>query len=115
MGLWASYFFAKCFLYVWGAIPLDAPANLLFAVWLLLPTPARLARFRSVAAIRTVVTVIAALLLLWHDSWLPPLTVAAAFVRDGGLRPRDSSFNSLRARWSRGWSGDWPCSWRRAP
>lgn len=85
MGLWASYFFAKCFLYLRGAIPLDAPANLLFAVWLLLPTPARLALFRSVAAIRTAVTVIAALLLLWHDSWLPPLTVAAAFVRDGGL------------------------------
>lgn len=85
MGLWASYFFAKCVLYLRGAIPLDAAANLLFATWLLLPTPDRFTPFRSVATIRTAVTVIAALLLLWHDSWLPPLTVAAAFVRDGGL------------------------------
>lgn len=85
MGLWASYFFAKCFLYLRGAIPLDAPANLLFATWLLLPIPDRFTPFRSVAAIRTAVTVIAALLLLWHDSWLPPLFGAAAFFHETGL------------------------------
>jgi cellulose synthase operon protein YhjU len=85
MGLWASYFFAKGALYFAGYIPLSVGWNLLFAALLAVPTPERLARFRAVVITRAVVHVSIALVLLWHDSWLPPLRDAVSFVAMGGL------------------------------
>jgi cellulose synthase operon protein YhjU len=85
MGLWASYFFAKGALYFAGYIPLSVGWNLLFAALLTVPTPERLARRRSVVVARAALHVAIALILLWHDSWLPPLRDAVAFVAMGGL------------------------------
>ncbi len=85
IGGWAYYFLAKMFLHLRGNIPFDLVANLAFAAWLLTPTPASLSRFRAIVWARRVVTATAAVLLVWRDSWLPPLSNAAAFLRDTPL------------------------------
>lgn len=85
MGLWSWYFFAKGVLYFTGYIPLSVAWNLLFVAFLLIPTPERLARARLVVIGRSILHVAIALVLLWHDSWLPPLADAVRFVAGGGL------------------------------
>ncbi|HET8759766.1 MAG TPA: cellulose biosynthesis protein BcsG [Nitrospiria bacterium] len=85
MGLWASYFFAKGALYFAGYIPLSVGWNLLFAAFLAIPTPERIAQRRAVVVARAVLHILIALALLWHDSWLPSWHEAVGFVAMGGL------------------------------
>jgi cellulose synthase operon protein YhjU len=85
IGGWAYYFLAKVFLHLRGNIPFDLVANLAFAAWLLTPTPASLRRFRAIVWARRIVTATVAVLLVWRDSWLPPLRDAVGFVAIGGL------------------------------
>jgi len=85
MGLWNAYFLSKLYFYHEGYIHLDALLNLLFAAFLLLPTPARLRPYRAVAAVRLAVTVALSVLLLWHDSWLKPPLEAFGFLKSQGM------------------------------
>ena len=73
MGVWAFYFLPKIVLYLRGHIPFDVVANVVFALWLLVPTPVAWRRLRTVVWTRRVATGVVAVLLAWHDSWLPPL------------------------------------------
>lgn len=85
MGLWASYFFAKGALHFAGYLHVSVWWNLLFAALLVAPTPDHWSRRRAVVVARSAIHVAIAIALLWHDSWLPPLSEAVRFVANGGL------------------------------
>lgn len=67
MGLWSGYFLAKLLLYARGYIGFDPWLNLLFAVFTALPPQNARQRFT-----KNLVAVPLGVLLLYHDSWLPP-------------------------------------------
>jgi cellulose synthase operon protein YhjU len=69
MGLWSAYFFAKLLLFAGGYIGFHAWLNLGFAVFTALPPQNKRQRFT-----KNLVAVPLGVALLYHDSWLPPLT-----------------------------------------
>jgi cellulose synthase operon protein YhjU len=89
MSGWVYYFLAKVCLHLRGHIPLDVVANFAFAVWLILPIPAPWAKLRAVVWGRRLLDAAAAVVLAWHDSWLPPVSSAVAFLRDNPLPSAD--------------------------
>lgn len=108
MGWWAYYFLAKGYLWFRGAIPLDPLLNALFALWILLPTPARWAQRRGVSLARSIVTLGLGILLAWHDSWFPPIGHTWGFFREAGLPTGDfllRFFGSLFSLWGIVWFG----------
>ena len=82
---WIFYFLLKFYLVVKGSIRLDILLNLLFLIFVLLPAPAILSRYRVFRYGRNVLNIATALLLLWHDSWLPPLLDAGSFLSQQGM------------------------------
>ena len=68
MGLWSAYFFAKLLLYAGGFIGFNVWLNLAFAIFTALPPQNPRQRFA-----KNVIAVPLAILLLYHDSWLPPI------------------------------------------
>lgn len=68
MGWWSAYFFAKLLLFAGGFIGFHAWLNLLFAVFVALPPQNKRQRFA-----KNLVAVPIGVVLLYHDSWLPPL------------------------------------------
>jgi len=69
VGLWSAYFLVKILLFARGALGFDPWQNLLLAAFTALPA----GNFRQRFA-KNVVAVPAALVLLYHDSSLPPIT-----------------------------------------
>lgn len=69
MGFWSYYFFAKLGLYYGNFIGFHVASNLLFALVLAFPLAHGGAR-----ALRHLLAIPVALGLLYHDSWLPPLS-----------------------------------------
>jgi hypothetical protein len=69
--VWVFFILLEIALYLMGAIRLDLALNLLFVLFVLLPMPRLFARYRSVQIGRFTVTLLLAVLLLWHQSWLP--------------------------------------------
>src|SRR5690625_1722046 len=69
LGLWNLYFIFKLFLYWTGHINLHIFYNIFFS--LLLVIPLRYARLRK---IRDIAALPAWIVLLYHDSWFPPLS-----------------------------------------
>lgn len=67
MGLWSAYFIAKLLLYAGGYIGFDPWLNLLFAIFTALPPQNPRQRFT-----KNLIAVPLAIMLLYHDSWLPP-------------------------------------------
>lgn len=68
MGLWSAYFFAKLLLYAGGHIGFHPWLNLGLAVFTALPPRNRQQRFA-----RNLLAVPLGVMLLYHDSWLPPI------------------------------------------
>lgn len=64
--IWSYYFLAKLGLFWKELIDFHSPANLAFAVFILIPAP-------SLRKAKGIVTVVLALSLLYYDSWLPPI------------------------------------------
>lgn len=89
MGAWNFYFLAKLYLYFRGYLHLDFVLNLLFIIFLLIPVPAQLKGYRSLAVLKNIFGGILGLLLLWHDSWLPPLGDVVSFVDQGGMPSKE--------------------------
>jgi len=77
MGLWSAYFLAKLALYALGYLDFSPWLNLGLAVLAALP-PGN-ARQRLA---KNLITVPLGVLLLYHDSWLPPLPQALAGLRN---------------------------------
>ena len=69
MGLWSAYFFAKLVLFGGGYIGFNAWLNLAFAAFTALPPQNPRQRFT-----KNVIAVPLGIMLLYHDSWLPPIT-----------------------------------------
>ena len=67
MGLWSYYFFAKLLLYFGQYIDLHVWPNLGFAAFVALPL-----KRRALRILRQVAAVPLGIVLLYHDSWLPP-------------------------------------------
>lgn len=67
MGFWSAYFFAKLLLYAGGYIDFHVWLNLAFAIFTALPAQNANQRFA-----KNVIAVPLGILLLYHDSWLPP-------------------------------------------
>ncbi len=95
MAIWGFYFVVKIILNYKGVLRLDIPWNIAFACFLLLPLPKWLDKHTSVRWTRGLLNVVLAVLLLWHDSWLPPLMDAIALVKQQGLPQREYILNFL--------------------
>jgi cellulose synthase operon protein YhjU len=67
MGLWSAYFIAKLLLYGVGYIGFNPWLNLVFAIFTALPPQNPRQRFT-----KNVIAVPLGIMLLYHDSWLPP-------------------------------------------
>lgn len=68
MGLWSAYFFAKLLLFAGGYIGFNAWANLAFAAFTALPPQNPRQAFA-----KNLVAIPVGIVLLYHDSWLPPI------------------------------------------
>lgn len=68
MGLWSAYFFAKLLLYSLGYIGFDPWLNAIFAVFTTLPPQNSRQQFT-----KQLIAIPLGIMLLYHDSWLPPL------------------------------------------
>ena len=77
MGWWSAYFLAKLILYGMGYLDFNPWLNLAFAVFTALPP--RNARQRLT---KNLLAVPMGVMLLYHDSWLPPFTQAAAQLQN---------------------------------
>jgi len=95
MGVWSYYFLAKLYLYFRGYLRLDFVLNSLFILYLVLPVPSRFKPFRSVTIAKNILGVVFGLLLLWHDSWLPPLQTALDFVHGQGMPTKEYVYRFL--------------------
>jgi cellulose synthase operon protein YhjU len=69
VGLWSAYFLVKFLLYARGDLGFDPWLNLLLAVFTALPAGNLRQRFA-----KNVVAIPASVLLVYHDSYLPPIT-----------------------------------------
>jgi cellulose synthase operon protein YhjU len=89
MGAWSFYFLAKFYLFFRGYIQFDFVLNLFFMIFLLVPVPARRRSYRSWRAGKHILGVLLGTLLLWHDSWLPPLWGSLSFLWHGGMPQKE--------------------------
>ncbi|MBE0456152.1 MAG: cellulose biosynthesis protein BcsG [Pseudoalteromonas prydzensis] len=69
LGVWNLYFLAKFALYLRGDISFDWLSNAAFFAFLLLSSDSRI-----VMRIKNGLSVVLAIALLYHDSWLPPIS-----------------------------------------
>jgi cellulose synthase operon protein YhjU len=79
MGLWSAYFLAKLALYELGDMDFSPWLNLALAVFTTLPPQNARQRFA-----KNLIAVPLGILLLYHDSWLPPLPRAIEVARNLG-------------------------------
>jgi Cellulose biosynthesis protein BcsG len=73
MGLWSGYFLAKLVLYAFGYLDFHPWLNLAFAIFSALPPQNARQRFA-----KNLIAVPLGVVLLYHDSWLPPIGRALA-------------------------------------
>jgi len=73
MGLWSAYFLAKLVLYALGYMDFNPWMNLALAIVTALPPKNARQRFA-----KNLIAVPLGILLLYHDSWLPPIAQAVA-------------------------------------
>lgn len=94
--IWNFFVLLEIALYLFGTIRLDLSLNLLFLLFVLLPTPKLLAAYRSFIISRFAITLMLAVLLLWHQSWLPTPTQVVSLIGLYGLPSSDYMFNFLQ-------------------
>jgi hypothetical protein len=85
LGLWSAYFLAKLLLYVLGYLDFHPWENLAFAAFTAL-TPGN-ARQRFA---KNLIAIPIGILLLYHDSWLPPILHAPSVRLTCGNSPAGS-------------------------
>lgn len=89
MGLWNFYFLAKLYMYYVGYLRWDIVYNLLFAAFLLIPVPRSFKLYRATSILKTFLSLVAGLFLLWHDTWFPPPLEALAFLKQQGIPSKE--------------------------
>jgi cellulose synthase operon protein YhjU len=95
MAFWGFYFAAKLYLYLMGILRPDFLFNLLFLILLILPVPSRFRGSGSFSIGRFSFNLFLGGLLLWHDSWLPPLADTLHFVTEEGLPSKEYLYRFL--------------------
>jgi len=80
MGMWNFYFLGEFYLYFRGFIRFNLLLNALFLVFFLLPLPMDLPFRKFLKILKSLTSVVCALLLLWYESWLPSLGTAFDFL-----------------------------------
>lgn len=95
MGLWSFYFLAKLYLYYKGFIHWDILLNLFFALFIIMPMPKIFKPYRAPAFFRSFLSIVLGLLLLWHDSWLPPPLGAVMFLKQQGIPSKEYIYSFL--------------------
>ena len=77
MGLWSAYFFAKFLLYALGYMDFNPWMNLAFAAFTALTPKNARQRFA-----KNLIAVPIGIVLLYHDSWLPPIAQAMSQLQN---------------------------------
>ena len=85
MGLWSAYFLAKLLLYAFGYMDFSPWLNLAFAAFTALTPKNARQRFA-----KNLIAVPIGILLLYHDSWFPPIAQAMSQVQN--LRAFSSAY-----------------------
>jgi cellulose synthase operon protein YhjU len=85
IAVWNFYFLLKLYLSFKGAIELDIMLDLLFLFFIMLPVPQAISKYRTFRFSRNILNVVLAVLLLWHESWLPPILYSASFLKEQGV------------------------------
>lgn len=85
MGLWSAYFFAKLLLYGLGYMGFSPWLNLMLAIFTALSSQNARQRFA-----KNLIAVPLGILLLYHDSWLPP--ISQVFTQVQNLSAFSSSY-----------------------
>lgn len=86
MGMWSFYFLGKVYLSFRGYIRFDFLLNLLFALFLIIPVTEKLPARRLLKATKFVLAIVVAFVLLWHETWFPPLIrTINLLVETGGV------------------------------
>ncbi len=80
MGMWSFYFLGKIYLYFRGYLNFNFVLNFLFMLFLCLPVPMGFPIRRFLKVVKLLVSLVCGFLLLWYDSWLPPLRTAFDFL-----------------------------------
>ena len=84
MGLWTFYFLGKAYLYYRGYIRFEFLLNLIFALFLVVPLPQKLSARRFLGGLRFFISLVVAFLLLWHETWFPPLLRTVRLLSETG-------------------------------
>ncbi len=100
MAFWGFYFLAKLVLYHRGSLNLDVLWNMAFCLFLMLPLPKKLPKFKFLSSAKSAANFILGMLLLWHDSWLSPIAETVAFMRQQGLPSKEFIFSFLTRYYS---------------
>jgi len=79
------YFLLKLYLFQKGSITLDIPYNLFFLCYCIMPFPEAIERYMVYRVVKPAFSLVLALSLLWHDSWLPPILDAGMFLSQQGI------------------------------
>lgn len=95
MGFWSFYFLAKIYMLYKGFMRLDIILNLVFAAFVLIPVPEKFKYHKAASRIKLLISIIACLFLLWHDSWFPPPLEAIAFIKQQGLPSKEYIYGFL--------------------
>lgn len=85
VALWNVYYFIVLYLSLTGAIHPSASLNFLLLLFIVLPVGGRFSRNEMFMPGKTMVGVLLALLILWHDSWLPSLVDAGGLIQQYGM------------------------------
>lgn len=85
MGLWNFYFLAKLYLYIRQFIRFNLSGNILIILLILLPLPKTLKFRKQISILKEGLTLLAALGLLWKESWLPPPLEAMRHLSGQGI------------------------------
>lgn len=91
--VWNFYFLLELYLFHTGAIRLDIVLNILLMLFVLARAPQALARYRAFRYGRSGVNLLLAVLLLWHQSWLPTPSQVAGLLDQYGLPSSDYMFS----------------------
>jgi len=84
MGLWAFYFLGKAYLHYRGYIRFSFLLNVLLALFLMVPLPRKLPAIRLFRGMRLVAALTAGFLILWSETWFPPLTRTVTLLSGTG-------------------------------
>ncbi len=95
MGLWNFYFLAKLYLYFKGFIRLGFFWNFLFMLFLIIPVPKQHKFYRLLTVVKYSLSVVFSLLLLWRDSWFPPLLDSIGSLNQQGWPSKEYIYRFL--------------------